>query len=269
MNMLSQIVLHKRTQVKRDKELYSIPFLENSQFFSNQCVSLSKYLLNPSKSGIITEIKKASPALGLINTSVNIEELSIGYMQAGSSALSVLTDYKYFGGNNEDLIQARKFNYCPILRKDFVIDEYQIIEAKSIGADCILLIAAILSKEEILRFSELAKSFGLQIILEIHQEDELDKVNSLIDVIGVNNRNLDTMKIDISNSFYLADKIPTQFIKISESGLNYPEQLIELNQVGYQGFLIGSVFMKYPKPHIKCIEFINKYNMLKASSYGN
>jgi indole-3-glycerol phosphate synthase len=269
MNILNQIVLDKRTQVKRDKELFSVPYLENSLYFNSPCVSLTHYILNPSKSGIITEIKKASPALGLINSTINIEELSIGYMQAGASALSVLTDKKFFGGSNEDLTEARKFNYCPILRKDFIIDEYQIIEAKSIGADCILLIAAILTKEEVKRFSELAKSLGLQIIFEVHQVEELDKINSLIDVVGVNNRNLETMKIDIINSFNMIDKIPSQFIKISESGLETPEQLVELNNVGYHGFLIGSVFMKYPSPHIQCVDFINKYKSLRNIDNGN
>jgi indole-3-glycerol phosphate synthase len=268
MNTLEKIVLEKRKQVQEEKRLFPIELLERSIYFTNECVSLKKYLVRDDKSGIIAEIKKKSPALGAINPYVKVEKLSIGYMQAGASALSVLTDKKFFGGSNADLTMARKYNFCPILRKDFIIDEYQIIEARSIGADVILLIAAILSKEEIARFTHLAHKLGMEAILELHAEVELEKINNAIDVIGVNNRNLETMKIDIATSKSMAKLIPEGFMKISESGIEDPKIVLELKQLGYSGFLIGSYFMKHPEPEKACAEFIQKINKLKRETDG-
>lgn len=269
MTILNQIVSDKRIQVEKDKNNVSIKQLEGSPFFNRTCYSIKQSILDDSKSGIIAEIKKASPALGQINASVDLEKLSVGYSQAGASAISVLTDYKYFGGKNEDLLLVRNKISCPILRKDFIIDEYQIIEAKSIGADCILLIGAILTESEIVKFSKLSKALGLSIIYEVHDESELGKLNNDIDIVGVNNRNLSTMKIDISNSYNLVNKIPNQFIKISESGLSKPNELVELRKVGYQGFLIGSNFMKFSNPEEECKKFIKEYKLLLADNNGN
>lgn len=266
MNTLEKIVLEKRKQVQEEKKLFPVELLERSIYFKSECVSLKKYLLRDDKSGIIAEIKKKSPALGAINPYVKVEKLSIGYMQAGASALSVLTDKKFFGGSNADLTTARKYNFCPILRKDFVIDGYQVIEAKSIGADAILLIAAILSKDEISRFTDLAHKLGMEVILELHAETELEKVNNSIDIIGVNNRNLETMKIDITTSKSMAELIPDGFMKISESGIEDPILVLELKQLGYNGFLIGSYFMKHPEPEKACAEFIRQINKLKKST---
>ena len=169
-NILDQIVAHKREEVAKRKEIYPVKLLEQSIYFNTPTVSLSKYLRRPDKLGIIAEFKRRSPSKGDINPYASVEEVSIGYMQAGASALSVLTDTHFFGGKNEDLTEARKFNYCPILRKDFVIDEYQIIEARSIGADAILLIAACLEKAEIKSLAALAQSLGLEVLIEIHNE---------------------------------------------------------------------------------------------------
>ena len=263
MNTLEKITIVKHQEVKEASKLYPVKLLERSIYFESKPVSLKKYLLREDKSGIIAEIKKQSPSLGIINKYVDVEKTSIGYMQAGASALSVLTDKTFFGGSVEDLKTARKYNYCPILRKDFMVSEYQIIESKSIGADVILLIAAILSKEEIIRFTDIAHSLGMEVILEIHGEDELDKVYHNVDVVGVNNRNLKTMKIDIQQSVNISTLLPKEMIKISESGIENVQTINQLKSYGYQGFLIGSYFMKQAQPHLACKEFIKALNNSK------
>lgn len=266
MNALEKIVLEKRKQVQVDKLSVPLELLERSVYFHRACFSLKEFLLREDKSGIITEIKKHSPALGAINPDVNVEKLARGYEQAGASALSVLTDKKFFGGSNADLIQARENTSCPILRKEFVIDEYQVVEAKSIGADAILLIAAVLSRKEIVRFADLAHTLGMEVLLELHAEHELEKVYDGVDIIGINNRNLETMKIDIATSRTMAKLIPAGFIKISESGIEDPKTVIEMQQAGYNGFLIGGYFMKHPEPEKACAVFILQVNKLKKKT---
>jgi indole-3-glycerol phosphate synthase len=263
MNILEKIVQEKRKQVAQDKQQFPLELLEQSVYFNRKCASLKEFIRRKDKSGIIAEIKKKSPALGAINPEISVENLAKGYEQAGVSAISVLTDTKFFGGCNADLIAARGNTTCPILRKDFVIDEYQIYEAKSIGADIILLIAAILTKEEIARFTELAHKLGMEVILEIHAEKELENIYKNVDVIGINNRNLETMQIDIATSKSMAKLIPEGFIKISESGIENPEIVSELKQFGYNGFLIGSHFMKHAEPGKACAEFIKQINKQK------
>lgn len=268
MNILEKIVLEKRKQVAEEKLLYPEALLRRSLYFETECVSLCKYLLREDKNGIIAEIKKQSPAMGPINPHIKVEKLSIGYMQAGASALSVLTDKKFFGGSNADLTTARKFNFCPILRKDFVIDEYQVVQAKSIGADAVLLIAAILTCDEIQQFSTLAHALGMEVILELHDTAEISKIVDGIDIVGVNNRNLETMKIDTSTSKTMARLLPSGMIKISESGIEDPAVLNELRLAGYHGFLIGSYFMKHPEPEKACAAFIQQVNKLKTAAHG-
>jgi indole-3-glycerol phosphate synthase len=193
MNILDQITEHKRKEVDQAKSLYPVKLLEQSIFFSSPTVSLKKYVQRDDKTGIIAEFKRRSPSKGVINAYASVERTTIGYMQAGASALSVLTDKQFFGGSNDDLKTVRKFNFCPILRKDFTIDEYQIVEAKSIGADAILLIAAILKPNEVKSLTRFAHSFGLEVLLEVHDEEELrSNLDSGADLIGVNNRNLKT-----------------------------------------------------------------------------
>lgn len=260
MNKLQEIVLEKRKQVEEDKRQFPVEMLAQSIYFSRKCASLKEYILRDDKSGIISEIKKKSPALGAINPEIKVETLAKGYTQAGASALSVLTDMKFFGGCNADLIAARENTSIPVLRKDFVIDEYQVFEAKSIGANVILLIAAILTKEEIVRFTDLAHKLGMEVLFEVHSEQELEKIFDKVDVIGVNNRNLETMKIDIATSKSMAKLIPEGFIKISESGIEDPAVVLELKKLGYNGFLIGSYFMKHADPSKALAEFIRKIN---------
>jgi len=258
MTILEKITNHKRTEIAEKKALYPTKLLEQSIYFNTPAVSLKKYLLRPDKSGIIAEFKRHSPSKGDINPYAKVEEVSIGYMQAGASALSVLTDKKFFKGSNTDLTEARKFNFCPILRKDFVVDEYQIIEAKSIGADAILLIAECLEKAAIAHFAKLAKSLGLEVLMEVHSKDQLTKISPDLDLIGVNNRNLATFEVSTQTSVDLFDHIPADFVRISESGISNPQTILDLKAVGYQGFLIGERFMATPNPGRACREFIAK-----------
>jgi len=257
MNILENIVVHKIKEVEERKSLYPIALLEKSVYFESPCVSLKKYLLRPDKSGIIAEFKRKSPSKGFINKYAEPEQVSIGYMQAGASALSVLTDKEFFGGTSEDLKIARKFNFCPILRKDFIIDEYQIIEAKSIGADAILLIASILSEQKIKSLAAFAERFGMEILYEVHNLNELQKIDLQEDkIIGINNRNLETFVTDVQNSFDLAQHIPKNHLKVSESGLSKPHTIKQLQAAGFNGFLIGEEFMKTANPGDACKEFI-------------
>src|SRR5579859_612544 len=264
MNILETIVEQKKKEVAERKSLYPIKLLEQSIFFASPTVSLKKYVQRKDKSGIIAEIKRKSPSKGAINPYVSIERTSIGYMQAGASALSILTDKEFFGGSNDDLTVARKFNYCPILRKDFTIDEYQIIEAKSIGADAVLLIAAILDPQEVKRLSVFAHSLGLEVLLEVHSAQELyPDLFSEVELIGVNNRDLKSFEVSLDVSRKLAGMIPSEVIKVSESGISSPEAIHELRTLGFEGFLMGENFMKHSRPETAAREFIA---MLKSKS---
>ena len=258
MNILDKIIDYKRKEVAEQKELYPIKLLEQSIFFESQSVSLKKYIQRDDKSGIIAEIKRKSPSKGVINPYISIERTSIGYMQAGASALSVLTDKNFFGGSNEDLTTARKFNFCPILRKDFTIDEYQIVEAKSIGADAILLIASALKPAELISMSSFAHTFGLEVLLEVHNEEELKgSLDAGADLIGVNNRDLKTFELSIEISKRLAHLIPSSIVKVSESGIESIQAILDLKKFGYEGFLMGQNFMQHSRPEVACKEFID------------
>lgn len=266
MNILDQIIEHKRKEVGERKSLYPVKLLEQSIFFPSQPVSLTKYVKREDKSGIIAEFKRKSPSKGMINQYAPLERTTIGYMQAGASALSVLTDQTFFGGSNEDLSLARKYNFCPILRKDFTVDEYQVVEAKSIGADAILLIAAVLDPAQSKKLADFAHSFGLEVLLEVHDEDELLKNLDIgADLMGVNNRNLKTFEVSTDISKKLAPKIPEHIVKVSESGISSPETIIELKQFGYKGFLIGENFMKHTRPEMAAKEFILELGQERAS----
>lgn len=264
MNILDEIIAQKHKEVAERRELYPTKLLEKSLYFETGCLSMERYLLRPDKSGIIAEIKRKSPSKGDINPYVSVERTSIGYMQAGASALSILTDTNYFGGRNEDLATARKYNYCPILRKDFMVDEYQVVEAKSIGADAILLIAAALPAKRVQELGAFARSFGLEVLLEVHSLEELqESFCDVVTMVGVNNRNLKTFKTDVGLSFELADHIPAGVTKVSESGLSEPKTLIELQEAGYNGFLIGETFMQHGRPERAAADFIKQLRLLQ------
>ena len=260
MTILDNIVAHKRSEVGLKKSQTPISQLEQAPFFSRVTYSLKTNLMN-SPSGIIAEHKRKSPSKAVINNSLNLIDVAKGYENAGVSGMSVLTDEKYFGGTLEDLKTARNTCNLPLLRKEFIISEYQIIEAKASGADLILLIAAILTKDEIKSYSELAKSLGLEVLLEVHNLEELEKsMMPSLDMIGVNNRNLKTFEVSLDISKSLSEKIPDDFVKVSESGINNVAAIKDLRAYGYQGFLIGENFMKTSNPGNSASQFINELN---------
>lgn len=263
MNILDKIIEQKYKEVAERKSLYPVKLLEQSIFFSSPTVSLKKYVQRKDKSGIIAEIKRKSPSKGIINALVSIERTSIGYMQAGASALSILTDKEFFGGSSDDLTVARKFNFCPILRKDFVVDEYQIVEAKSIGADAILLIAAALPVKRLNELALFAKSLGLEVLMEVHTAEELtSNQEAEVDLVGVNNRDLKTFTVSLDVSKELASLMPKGKAMVSESGIDSPATIVELRKYGYEGFLMGETFMKHSRPEQAAKDFIKELNLL-------
>ncbi len=257
MNILDKIVARKTQEVAEAKGKISIEELEKQTYFSRETYDLKTFLLDPTKTAIIAEYKRKSPSKGIINDFSSVEEVTIGYAKAGASALSVLTDIDFFMGHPDDVLAARAVNNIPILRKEFIIDEYQIIEAKALGADIILLIAAILTPQQINQFAELAKSLGLSTLLEVHDREELERsFSSHLDVIGVNNRNLKDFSVTINTSLQLAPLIPKEFLKISESAISDIETINLLKQVGFNGFLIGENFMKTQNPGKAMQDFV-------------
>ncbi|WP_299129953.1 indole-3-glycerol phosphate synthase TrpC [uncultured Winogradskyella sp.] len=257
MNILDKIVIDKRKEVDLRKSLIPTHQLEASILFNRETFSLAKRL-QASDSGIIAEHKRRSPSKSVINQSLNVQDVAKGYENAGVCGMSVLTDGKYFGGALDDLLIARASSQLPLLRKEFIINTYQIIEAKAYGADVILLIAAILTREEIKQFSELAKSLNLEVLLEVHNHEELHKsIMPSLDMLGVNNRNLKTFKVSLETSKELSTLIPNDFVKVSESGISSVEAIKTLQPYGYKGFLIGENFMKTDNPGASASAFIN------------
>ncbi|UUC44231.1 indole-3-glycerol phosphate synthase TrpC [Flavobacterium cerinum] len=258
MTILDQIIADKRQEVALKKSIIPTIQLEASALFERKVYSLSRNLEN-SSSGIIAEHKRRSPSKSVINNNYTVEEVVKGYETAGASGISVLTDGKYFGGSLDDLVLARASVHLPLLRKEFIIDEYQILEAKAYGADVILLIAAVLSSAEIKQLSEFAQQIGLEVLLEVHNEAELLKsLMPSINMIGVNNRNLKNFEVSLDYSKTLAEHIPKDFIRISESGIRTPEAVKELRNYGYKGFLIGENFMKSNDLNNSIKNFINQ-----------
>jgi len=236
-----------------------LSFLEASILMQRKTVSLSESIKRGS--GIISEFKRRSPSRQVINHTSSVIDVVKDYEKAGVSGISVLTDTKYFGGAIDDLVQARDHVNIPLLRKEFIIDPYQIHEARAFGADAILLIAAVLKPEEILLFSKLARELDLEVLLEIHNEDELDKSDlAHINMVGVNNRNLKTFEVSLETSKALALKIPETKVTISESGISSVTAINDLKNYGYKGFLIGENFMRTENPGLAAIEFITQLN---------
>ena len=261
MSILERIIEYKKSEVRRRKSETSVSELEASSYFSRMPLSLIKSLQEGTRTGIIAEFKRRSPSKGIINEKANVIDVTTAYADNGASAVSVLTDENFFGGSNEDLIQAR-INELPILRKEFVIDEYQIIESKSIGADVILLIAACLTPREVERLSKFAKTLGLEVLLELYDERELGHICVETELIGINNRNLKTFEVDIDQSVKMAEKIPSGKIKIAESGIHSVDDVVLFRENGFKGFLIGELFMKEPDPAIAFAEFVNALRIM-------
>ena len=259
MNILDSIIEHKKIEVASSKARVSDVELMQSDLFKRSTFSLKQFLLDETKTGIIAEFKRQSPSKGVINGTADVVAVTAAYTAHGASCLSVLTDEHFFGGFAQDLRKAR-VNNIPILRKDFIIDEYQIIEARSMGADVILLIAACLTPKRVKELAVFAKNIQLEVLLEIHSEDELQHICDETEIVGVNNRNLKTFMVDINRSIELSRKIPANKIKIAESGINDVETIRIFRQAGFKGFLIGENFMKQPDPTIAFAIFVQQLN---------
>ena len=262
MNILDTIVAQKKKEVAARKMQTTVAALEKGKFFASETLSLRSFLLNPEKTGIIAEFKRKSPSKGIINDKVTVEEVTTAYAQYGASGISVLTDTDFFGGSLDDLLAAT-INEVPLLRKDFMIDEYQLVEAKAYGAEVILLIAACLTPQEVKTMAATAKSLGLEVLLEVHSEAQLEKVTAHTHLVGVNNRDLITFQVDFNRSCALAPKIPADKVKVAESGINDPAAIVTLKAAGFQGFLIGEHFMKQENPARAFENFVETLNNLQ------
>lgn len=247
MNILDKIVAYKKEEVKTQQAKVSVEELKQTELFARRTLSLREFLLDETKTGIIAEFKRKSPSKGIINGNADVVKVTNSYSRFGASGLSVLTDENFFGGSKEDLIRAR-VNNTPVLRKDFMIDAYQFYEAKASGADVILLIAACLAPQQVKEFAALSKELGLEVLLEIHNEDELAHICDDVDFVGVNNRNLKTFNVNINTSLQLFPHIPKDKLAISESGISNVDTIVMLKQAGFKGFLIGENFMKEEDP---------------------
>ncbi|TSA63419.1 MAG: indole-3-glycerol phosphate synthase TrpC [Sediminibacterium sp.] len=257
MNILDKIVAQKQIEVAARKLQTPVAVLEQMKYFSAETLSLYSFLLDPTKTGIIAEYKRKSPSKGVINDQATVEEVTMAYAKHGASGISVLTDTEFFGGSLTDLLAAT-INELPLLRKDFMIDEYQLIEAKAHGAEVILLIAACLSPDKVKSMAATAKSLGLEVLLEIHNEQELEHICDSIDLVGVNNRNLKTFEVSIDTSLALIKQIPTNKLAIAESGISNVDTIVTLRQAGFKGFLIGENFMKQASPSIAFADFVHQ-----------
>jgi len=256
--ILDKIVANRKEEVLQQKRETPLSGIITKIDNSIACNLLSHSLLSPGASGIIAEFKRKSPSKGVINNLVRPEIVTKGYARAGASGISVLTDSCYFDGSIADFIAVRNANpLTPLLRKDFIFDEYQIFESRMLKADAILLIAAILEKREISHFTSIAHELGMEVILELHDESEIDRIDEEIDIIGINNRNLKDFKLDMDRSLKLLNLLPDKTIKISESGLGEPETVNSLRYHGFQGFLMGENFMKHENPAGACLDFIS------------
>ncbi|MBP8960150.1 MAG: indole-3-glycerol phosphate synthase TrpC [Bacteroidales bacterium] len=266
MTFLEKIAESKRKEIALMKRRFSVKDFEKSPFSGRESISLAGRIRDPAGTGIIAEFKRCSPSKGAINVSANLLKVTTGYCDAGAAGISVLTEKKFFGGKADDLYKVRSSINIPLLRKDFILDEIQIYESKCLGADVILLIAALLGKGKVLEFSKLANSLGMEVLLEIHSTEELDTINEFVNIIGVNNRDLRSMKTDINTSIKLGRKIPDGFVKISESGISSPMTITELKKAGYDGFLIGEYFMSKPDPALAFCEFVSSLREVEKNS---
>jgi indole-3-glycerol phosphate synthase len=257
MNILDKIIADKKIEVALKKGLVPTKYLEQHPLFKRPVNSMAAQI-KQSNSGIIAEHKRRSPSKEVINNTLKVPNVVKGYEKAGVCGISVLTDGPYFGGALEDLLLARAAVETPLLRKEFIVDPYQIIEAKAHGADAILLIAAVLTRADIHDLSTLAQSLGLEVLLEVHNLEELEKsIMPSLDLIGVNNRNLKTFEVSLDTSRTLSTAIPSDFVKISESGISHVSAIKDLKTYGYSGFLVGENFMKTNDPGAAAQAFIN------------
>ena len=259
-DILEEIIAHKRIEIAAQEQNVPISFLEDLLEKNDDMAKVHsmKASLAASATGIIAEFKRRSPSKDWINRDADAKVIPASYQQAGASALSILTDEHFFGGGLRDIRAARPTVSLPILRKDFIISRYQLLQAKAAQADAVLLIAAALSKEECNALACEAHKLRLEVLLEMHHEGELDYVNEYVDMAGINNRNLGTFHTDVENSFRMAEKLPADILKVSESGISNPQTVKLLRQEGFRGFLIGETFMKTANPGNTLSTFIKK-----------
>jgi|SRR5450755_4381265 indole-3-glycerol phosphate synthase len=269
-NILEEIVSYKREEIKKRKAEIPVALLEKQADYHREIFSMKKFLTDSHGTGIIAEFKKRSPSKGIINDRSAVEDVTAAYAAHGASMISVLTDGPSFGGSSEDLRKAR-FNNLPILRKDFMLDPYQLAESRAMGADAILLIAACLRPEDTKSLAMTAHRLGLETLLEIHDEKELDHMCDDIDVVGINNRDLKSFSVDIDRSIRLAERLPLNKIRVAESGIRDVKTLLHLRAAGFHGFLIGEQFMKAPDPAIAFAAFIDqlKKNLYESKGLRN
>lgn len=246
MNILEQIIERKKEEIQTSKSKIALADLKDSEFFGRETVSLKDSLKN--KSGIIAEFKRKSPSKGIINDRSEVLEVAKSYEAFGASGISILTDRDFFGGSFQDILKVRNEIKIPLLRKDFMIDEYQFYEAKSMGADVVLLIAACLSPSQVAEFAHLSQELDLEVLLEIHTEDELQHYNKYVDLVGINNRNLKDFKVDLQHSVKLKNQLPNDVLTVAESGIYSVEDFKFLREQGFDGFLMGEYFMKAENP---------------------
>jgi indole-3-glycerol phosphate synthase len=262
-NILDRIVSVKKAEVEKAKTAFDLKAIKDAGYFMDRdCISLKDRLMDEDGNGIIAEFKKRSPSKGWIYQDAPLERIIPAY-GASAAGISVLTDEEFFGGHLEDLKKARSLVSLPLLRKDFMIDPFQLLQAKAYGADVILLIAAILRPHEVQALAKEAKQLGLEVLLEIHQEDELGHICDEVDMVGVNNRNLKTFEVDIRTSLDLVDRIPLGKPAVAESGITNVETIVSLKRAGFRGFLIGEQFMKQDDP---AIAFAALVQQLKAKN---
>ena len=256
MNILDQIITRKKEEVIFSKSKISVSELKSTEFYSRETFSLKDSLLK--SSGIIAEFKRHSPSKGIINDRSEVLDVVQSYQKFGASGISILTDQDFFRGSFLDIISVRNEIKISILRKDFMIDEYQFYEAKSIGADAVLLIASCLSPSQVVEFTDLSHELGLEVLLEIHKEKELNHFNKNIDLVGINNRNLKDFKVDLQHSAYLKDLLPKEALAIAESGIYSLDDYQFLKEKGFEGFLMGEYYMKNEHPGLAFEKFINE-----------
>ncbi len=254
--MLQRIMQTKAFEVAQAKAQVPEESFRASQYFTRTTLSLSQFLLDPNRTGIIAEYKRKSPSEGVIHETYSASVVTADYEKLGASACSILTDLSYFGGANHFITDIREDRGIPILRKEFIVDPYQIYQAKALGADAILLIAECLSKADVSHFTQIAQDIGMEVLLELHSDAQLEKIPDHIDVVGVNNRDLDTFEVNINHSIKLFDRLPDDVVKISESGIRSASEIKILREVGYQGFLIGTQFMKAENPGQAFAQFV-------------
>jgi indole-3-glycerol phosphate synthase len=264
MNMLEKIVATKRDEVAEAKKMFPKSMLKDRRLYHSATYSVSQAIRLGTKTGIIAEFKRRSPSKGWIHQTADPAEVTQGYADQGAAAVSVLTDTQYFAGSLSDLDKVRKTVGIPVLRKDFTIDSYQLHEAKSHGADIILLIAAILSPAQVKELAQEAHSLGLEVLLELHDETELHHVCEEADLVGINNRNLKNFEVNIEQSIRLQSMLPEHTIRVAESGIHSAEVAYSLLQHGFDCLLMGEYFMKQSNPAIAFAKFVHELNTLKG-----